>query len=141
MDPITALGLACNILQLVEQGIEAAKVCKQLYRQGSLDENKKIEEYATLLSAENRDLEATFGKQALTTPTRATGLQKVANDAYKTAAELNKILNQLKVSKNQMGAAFRTSLKTLVKKGTIDRVRTELERHDAALNSGLLKEL
>jgi hypothetical protein len=140
MDPITALGLACNILQLVESGLEAAMVCKELYHQGSLDENKKIEEYADLISAANRDLESTFGKQALTTP-RATRLQKVANDASATAAELKKTLNQLKVSKKQMGAAFRTSLKTFIKKGTIDRLRKELEGHEKTLSSDLLKDL
>ncbi|KAK5219588.1 hypothetical protein LTR72_007972 [Exophiala xenobiotica] len=141
MDPITALGLACNILQLVEQGIGAAMVCKEFDQQGSLDENKKIEEYAELISAANRDLESTFGKQALTTPARAARLQKVATDASATAAELKKTLNQLKVSKKQMGAAFRTSLKSFIKKGTIDRLRKELEGHEKTLSSDLLKDL
>jgi hypothetical protein len=50
-------------------------------------------------------------------------------------------LNQLKVSKNQIGAAFKTSLKTVIKKGTIDRLREKLERQDAALRSGILNEL
>jgi hypothetical protein len=44
MDPISALSVACNVLQLVEQAIEAANLCKELYEQGSLDENNRIEE-------------------------------------------------------------------------------------------------
>jgi hypothetical protein len=141
MDPVTALGLACNILQLVEQAIEATKVCKELYEQGSLDESNKVEEYAEGISAANKELEATFVKQAITISVRATRVQKIANEASATAAELKKVLNQLKVSKNQIGAAFKTFLKTVIKKGTIDRLREKLERQDAALRSGILKEL
>ena len=141
MDPISALGLACNILQLVEQGIKAATVCKELYQQGSLDLHNKIEKYAEQISTANRDLKAAFQTQALTTPARATRLQDMANDASTAAAELVKVLNQLKLPKKQMCGAFRTFLKTFAKKKTIDGLRIELERHDAALRSGLLKEL
>jgi hypothetical protein len=58
MDPISALSLACNVIQLVEFSIESAKVCKELYDNGSIDENNRIEKYTTEITAANKDLQA-----------------------------------------------------------------------------------
>src|SRR5947207_3415797 len=118
MDPITALALACNVTQLVEQAIEAVNVCKKLYEQGSLDENNEIEQYAESLTAANNNLEVVLKKNgANTTSLRSKKLQTIAADASKTAAELKKLLNQLKLSKKQgnkkIGGAFKTTLKAI----------------------------
>ncbi|ETI21132.1 hypothetical protein G647_07476 [Cladophialophora carrionii CBS 160.54] len=141
MDPVTALGLACNVLTLVELGTDALKVCKALYERGSLDENNMIEKYAEGISAANRDVEASFGQQAVTTHARVVKLRKIAIEVSAAAAELKTLLNQLKVSKKQLGEAFKKSLKTVIKRGAVDRLRGRLERQDSALRSGLLKEL
>ncbi|KIW87006.1 uncharacterized protein Z519_12303 [Cladophialophora bantiana CBS 173.52] len=145
MDPITALALACNVTQLVEQAIEAASVCKEIYERGSLDENNKIEEYANCIAAANKDLEATLNAHKVTPSTHPTRLQKVINDATATTAELKKVLNQLKLSKKQgnkqIGGAFRTTLKAIFKRGVIESLRQKLEQQDAALRSAILKDL
>ncbi|KIW27858.1 uncharacterized protein PV07_07559 [Cladophialophora immunda] len=145
MEPISALSLACNVLQLVEQAIEAAKVCKELYERGSLDENNEIERYAEGLTALNNDVEAVLKQHPATTPSRASKLQAIANDASKTAVELKKVLNQLKLSKKQgiraKGGAFLMTLRSIWKKGTIDKLRVKLEDQDAALQSGLMKDI
>jgi hypothetical protein len=142
MDPLTALGLACNIFSLVEQGIEAAAVCKELYERGSLDDNNNVERYAEGLAAANNDLQAVLKARATT---RATRLQKIAEDASKAAADLKTELNKLKLSKStgnrRTGTAFKMTLKTIFKKGTIDKLLKALEKQEAALQSGLLKEL
>jgi hypothetical protein len=145
MDPISALSVACNVLQLVEQAIEAANLCKELYEQGSLDENNRIEEFADYLTAANADLEIVFKKHATTSAIRTTKLQKIYNEATKTAAVLKLELNKLKLSKKQgirqLGSAFTMSLRTMVKKGTIGRLRQQLEAQETALQSSLVKEL
>ncbi|ETI19491.1 hypothetical protein G647_09325 [Cladophialophora carrionii CBS 160.54] len=142
MDPVTALGLACNVVTLVEQGIEAAAVCKELYERGSLDENNNIERYADGLAAANNELRAVLKSHATT---RATRLQQIAQDASKIAADLKTELNKLKLSKSignrRTGSAFKTTLKTIFKKGTIDKLLKTLEKQEAALQAGLLKEL
>ena len=35
MDPITGIGLAASVVQLVQFGTSAAKTCRQIYQQGS----------------------------------------------------------------------------------------------------------
>src|ERR1700759_1195520 len=96
MDPVTALALACNVTQLIEQAIEAAKGCKEFYERGSL-----IEKSADGLTAANKSLEAVLRSQTASTATRTTKLQNITKDVSETAAELKKLLNQLKLSKNQ----------------------------------------
>lgn len=44
MDGVTALGLVCNIVQLVETGIKIGKQCKQVHDRGSLIELDQIEQ-------------------------------------------------------------------------------------------------
>ncbi|KAJ9605381.1 hypothetical protein H2200_010038 [Cladophialophora chaetospira] len=144
-DPISALSLACNVLQLVEQAIEAAKLCKDLYQRGSLDENNSIEEYADRIGAANNDLDAVLKRRALAPTTRTTRLDKICDESTKAAAALKLELNKLKLSKKQgigqLGRAFTMTLRTIWKKGTIERLQHQLEAQEAALRAGLVKEL
>lgn len=95
MDPVTALALACNVTQLVGQAIEATRVCKELYERGSLDDNNRIGEYTEGIFIVTKDLDARLQDSKASSP-RATRLQKIANEASATAAELKIVLNQLK---------------------------------------------
>ena len=143
MDPISALALACNVIQLVEFSIESAKVCKELYDNGSTDENFRIEKHTADITAANKDLqEALSNSKPTGKPSR---IEKVAQDASVTANELKIVLNQLKLSKAQgvrkLGGAFKNSLKTLITSGTIKKLQQRLELQDAALRSNILKDL
>lgn len=143
MDPVSALSLACNVIQLVEFSIESAKVCKELYDSGSIDENDRIEKYSAEITAANKELQAALrsGKSS-SKPSR---VERVAQDASATANELKIALNRLKLSKSQglrrLGGAFKTTLKTLITSGTIKKLQQKLEIQDAALRSGILKDL
>jgi hypothetical protein len=144
MESVAILSFACNVLQLVEQAIEAVTICKELYKRGSLDENNQIEQFVDDLTALNKDLDVVFNKNPTAIPRRANKLRQIANDVSNTAAELKMVLNQLKLSKKQgnraKGGAFVGMLKTLYRRGTIDKLRAKLDRQDAALQSCLLKD-
>ncbi|KAL6243715.1 hypothetical protein RBB50_009148 [Rhinocladiella similis] len=140
IDPLSALGLASNIFQLLEQGIKAAVACNELYKRGSVDANNEIDRYAQSISIANKELETVLNKQEGPRANRARRLQNIANEAYATAEDLKKVLNNLKLSKSQWKGAFKTSLKSILKKGTIDRIRAKLEQQDQALRSALLKD-
>lgn len=143
MDPITALSLACNVMQLVQQAINVTRTCKTLYERGSLDENDLIENHAKDITAANKELEAAL-KGWPSTP-RDKRLQDVASDVSKTADKLRIELNKLKLSKTQgnpkVGRAFKTALIALCKKGKINDIQATLEKQEKALQSGLLKGL
>ena len=143
MDPISALSLACNIFQLVEFSIESAKVCKELYDNGSTDENFRIEKHTADITAVNKDLqEALKNGKPTGKPSR---IKQVAQDALVTANELKIVLNRLKLSKAQgarkLGGAFKSTLKALITSGTIKKLQQRLELQDVALRSTILKDL
>ena len=143
MDPIGALALACNVAQLVEQAIGVIVACKKLHKEGSLDENNEIEEYAENIAALNKDIKAVL--QNKTSPPTGAKLLEIANAASDTAAELKIELNKLKLSKRQglhgTGLAFKAALKSLYNRRALDRLQKKLEQQDAVLQSGLLKRL
>ncbi|OQV04008.1 NACHT domain-containing protein [Cladophialophora immunda] len=143
MDPITALSLACNVIQLVECSIETVQVCKELYHNGSIDEHNRIEKYTADITATNKDLQAALGTGA--PASRPLKIERAAQDALATANELRIILNRLKLSKSQgirrLGGAFKSTLKTLISSGKIKALQEKLEKQDAALRSSLLKDL
>ena len=143
MDPISALSLACNVFQLVEFSIESAKVCKELYDNGSTDENFRIEKHTADITAVNKDLqEALKNGKPTGKPSR---IKQVAQDALVTANELKIVLNRLKLSKAQgvrkLGGAFKSTLRALITNGTIQKLQQRLELQDAALRSHILKDL
>ena len=143
MEPISALSLACNVIQLVEFSIGSAKLCKELYDSGSIDENEQLEKYTAEITAANKDLQAALksGKPG----SKLSRIEQVAQDASATANELKIVLNKLKLSKSQgirrLGGAFKSTLKTLIRSSTIQKLQQRLELQDAALRSNLLKEL
>jgi hypothetical protein len=145
MGPFDALAVACNVVELVDKAIAAAKLCKELYENGSADENNKIEYGVQAMTAANKDLDVALKANISTTPSRAIRLQKIINDTIGATSELKKELNKLKLTKSQgikaIGGAFKQTLKTLWKRGTIQKLQQQLEALDRSLQSGLLKEL
>ncbi len=147
MDPISALSLACNVIQLVECSIETAKVCKELYDDGSIDEHNRIEKYAADITAANKDLQVALvnGRATSKPASKPSRIERAAQDASTSANELKIALSRLKLSKSQgvrrLGGAFKSTLKTLITSGKIKALQERLERQDAALRSSLLKDL
>lgn len=143
MDPLTALALTCNVLQLVECSIQSAKCCKELYEAGSLDTHNVLEQYTASIKAANDEVEQALKQQRIVG--RPTRLQLLAQEASAAATELKTTLNTLKLSKAQgnrkLGRAFKTTLKVLIKNGKIEKLQQKLEIKEQALQSCLLKDL
>lgn len=142
MGPFDALAVACNTVELIENAIRAAEVCREICERDSLDENNRIEESTASLADANKDLEAMLGKKTTASSTRAAWLQKIANDAVQTVAELGTLLNQLKLSKKQgnveADGTLKMTLETIWMKDTNEKLRKRLGQQDAAY---LVKEL
>ncbi len=49
MDPVTAFGLAAGILQVVSVSFQAIKLCRSLYKDGSLAEYDEMTEITAQL--------------------------------------------------------------------------------------------
>ena len=139
MEPISALSLACNVLQLVEQAIEAARACKQIYDRGSLEQNDNLEQLAEAVATANKDLTHELTRKHSVRNVRVTQL---AREATETALELQKVLNNIKFAKgpgNGVSRAFKQTIRSLIKRGTIERIETRLKNQEKALRSRLIK--
>ena len=139
MDPIAALSLACNVLQLIEGAVDAAKACKQIHDRGSLVENDRIDDLATSVAEASRDLT----RELSMCKSRNVRLNKLAKDAASTAKELQTMLNSVKFAKTQAGKIGLTklTLRTLLKRGAIKKLESQLKDHQNALGTSLLSEI
>ena len=139
MEPLAALALACNVLALIEGAVHATKACKQIHERGSLVENDRIEDLATSVAEASRDLtrELSIGKS------RNVRLNKLAKDAADTGKDLQTVLNSIKFAKTQAGKNRLTklTLRTLIKRGVVKRLESQLKDHQNVLSLGLLSEI
>ena len=139
MEPLSALSLACNVLQLVEQSIEATRTCKQIYERGSLESNDNIEDLTKEVVSANQDVSTALSSSQSVRNTRR---RKLAQEANSTAQELHRVLNNIKYAKSQGSSnarVFKQTIRTLVKRGTIGRLEVRLKDQETFLRSGLLK--
>ena len=146
MDPITGIGLAASVIQLVTFGISAAQTCKQIYEQGVLDDNSQVEYVANHLGSLTVSIQ-----QSLQKPTsRSLGLskeekelidlsQKCQNCSVKLQHELQKL--QVPKSRASIVLAASKTARALWKKNSIEKTQRELESYRSTLETSLLSRL
>ena len=146
MDPITGIGLAASVIQLVTFGISAAQTCKTIYEQGVLDDNSQVEYVANHLGSLTASIQ-----QPLQKPTsRSLGLSKeekelvdLSQKCQSCALKLQHELQKLQVPKSRASivlAASKTA-RALWKKNSIEKIQRELESYRSTLETSLLSRL
>jgi hypothetical protein len=144
MDPISALSLAANIIQVVDFGIDVIRGRKALYERGCRDEDGAIDAYALNIREACQTLQAALKQKQRSLGAPPTRLTKVTIDASAAADELRIELNKLKLSQSQgaqrAGQAFKIALTGLVKSGKIKKLQQRLELQHKALESSLITE-
>jgi hypothetical protein len=144
MDPVTAFGLACNILQVVEVTIKVTKQLKEIHERGSLSENDHVKEWAEDVVKENKQLESNIqhsGQKLSRTDARV--LDR-AQEASKISGELKTILNKIAFAKRQAAKkenALKQIVRTHLKKSQIDQLMTRLQICESALDRTILRDL
>ena len=128
MEPLSALALACNVLDLVERGIKCSKVVYALYKDGSTDDQDDLTTMANTMETVVADL-----KQA---PTRA-NVRKSALDpqiskllAKSTAlcSELHGLIKKCQLgAKGSLGGAGVALFRKLVHKSEIEALVRDLQ--------------
>jgi hypothetical protein len=138
LEPLAALGLICNVLQLVEVGLKTATLCKNAYRTGEPDPELSVyaQNLADTASSLTKSLEVSQQPLSLD-DSRLLTLAQNCRDAEedwrkKTPA---RFLSQQKPRKRaRFGAAFRG----IINKPEIDRLESQLKRAKESLETDLL---
>jgi hypothetical protein len=139
LDPITALGVAGNIVQFIDFGLKATSKAREIYRSadGAIQENAD-------LGVVTEDLAAVAKK--LETPDKAgmgnDGLDSLCKLCAKAAIELLTALQSLKMSghKGKVKSA-RKALKTMWGKKRVEEMKTRLEGYRNELQFHVLVSL
>ena len=134
LDPVTAIGLASNILQFVVYGRRLIAEGYTLYRSsdGTLADHVKLETITTDFLQ--------FSEQLVASPSPDSGeveaLRKLATSGRDTAVELLSVLNDLKLPEgpNRILQSLRQALRTARKREKIQKIEMDLDKLQKLLN-------
>ena len=144
MDPVTAFGLACNVLQVVEIGIKITGQIKEIHDRGSLLSSDEVELWAVEVLKNNQDLNNEVKAKGSKPSPADIRIQRLAEDTIKIADELKRLLNTIVFAKRQAGvkaSALKQLVRTHFKKTQIEKLRTQLKGVESALDRTILREL
>ncbi|KAH7166699.1 hypothetical protein DER46DRAFT_635431 [Fusarium sp. MPI-SDFR-AT-0072] len=113
LEPLAALGLVCNVLQLVEGGLKTVTLCKNAYRTGEPDPELSV--YAQNLADTASSLTKQLDVSQKKTPARFLSQQQPRK-------------------RDRFGAVFRG----IINKPEIDRLEVQLQKAKESLEADLL---
>lgn len=129
MDPLTAIGLASNIIAFVDFASELVSSAHEIYKSGALQENVDISSLVTVLSLHVNKLKQATSKSVPTQTERQ--LQSLASKCADFAEDISKDLKKLQVNPNgtsktlnSVGAALRTAWKQKGIKEKVDKLNS-----------------
>lgn len=139
LEPIAALSVACNILQIVGIGRETVRVARQVYQDGALD--PALTENATVLSNLSKSVRSAI---PVTTTTKHKAQDKqlvdLADRCRDAARDLQEEVNFLngQPTKAKLVATLKIAAKTTWRKRRLDRLDLKLKEAESLLQTGLL---
>ncbi|RSM10903.1 hypothetical protein CDV31_007031 [Fusarium ambrosium] len=133
MEPLAALGLACNIMQLLSFGGEAISLCRKVYKTGEIDPSLK--DYSSQTAKICESLSDNLTQRQLDLGPDASSLQQRAIICKAAADKLNHELELLTPTKGASG--WRRGLTAPIKAMRRKRHLSELEKDLNNLKSGL----
>ncbi|KAH6678314.1 hypothetical protein B0J14DRAFT_650537 [Halenospora varia] len=142
LDPLTALGLASNLISLIEFSGKLLSKSHAIYTSanGALPENIEIEKTAEALRTLNAKIKFEILKDGRTKSEDA--LRKLCEDCDGVAGELLRALEKLKVGgRKTRWKSFRQALKSVMGKGEIEGISKRLDNCRAQLSLSFLVEL
>ena len=108
MDPVTAFGHASGILQVVDVSFKALSKCREIYKDGSLAENRSVEEVTNLLSETTNRLKVSVQNVPSIESQDYTDIKDVSEKCSKTAEDL---LEELAKTRLELGGGRREAIK------------------------------
>jgi len=138
LEPLAVLGLACNVLQLIETVGKTVSTCKSIFQTGTTDPSLSsfTAHLTTAFDQLNRSLTAAPRPN---NPDEA-ALLEVARDCSTAALNLKTEVAKIsdEASKGKYSSAISGALKVMVRRGKIEKLEKSLAAHQKALETHLL---
>ena len=142
MDPATGIGFAAAVVQLVNFGVDAAKTCGEVYRQGSTTENADIQYTTTHLAKLTQILQQSLkdSTKPTTSPTQEEQKLIELSEKCRICAEAlqQELLQLQRRSSSSSLETFKKGAQAVLKRRTIAKIYDQLETHKSTLEIAVL---
>lgn len=139
MEAMAALGLACNVMQLIDFSGEVISVARHAYQAGSVEDD--LSDKATRLADLSAAVNGFLGSASNPVTTAQKDLQEVARKCYHTSLELQDEIKSLcppAGGRRSVMRAVGASLKTVVRKNRLKKLSDNMLHWQKVMDSGLL---
>ncbi len=145
MDPITGIGLAASVIQLVTASIDAAKTCRELYQQGSVSEYSNLDYTTGHLASLTTSLQQSLQSSSTLSPALTREEKDLVDLGGKCEDCANKLQRELhKLQTRPRASALRAAghaARAILRKNRIDKIQQQLQAYQSTLETSLLSRL
>ena len=148
LDPLTALGVAGNVLQIIDFGIRLVSEGNEIHRSanGTLEENRAAEELAKDLESLTRDLSKSQenwikAHGATQLDPEEIRLRNICDKCTEIAVDLNIHLQKLKVpegAKHRKLKSYKQALVSVWRQDKVEDIARRLAKYQDAINTHVL---
>lgn len=146
MDPLSAFGLACGIVQIVDFGLEVFSTCRDLAQNASTKKNLDLGYVTSHLADLSKDIETAIDAQAQPKTRADRELRDLACRCKDTSNALQKKLSALNVNPQKKGLGklvevTRKVAESIWKSSELKELRERLEGYRKMLDTSILTRL
>jgi hypothetical protein len=141
MDPISALGLATNIIQFIEYAAQLVSGCHDIYRSanGALDSHAALENVAKRLNSLAQDVLGCRPPPTAKQSNAEKRLQEICDECVAVNKKLLELLQKLKVNgPHRKWESFRQIINITMRKKDVTRLEEDLKQIQWSIDSTLL---
>lgn len=141
LEPLAALGLACNIFQLIEVGCNTIKVAKSIYQSSSPVVDQALQDNAVVLNTISGEVKAAQ---------RPASLSKLDKQLVSTADKCSTAVRDLQEEvrfllsnskRNRLAATLKVVAKTTWRRRRLDRLNENVESAEKLMTKTLLAQI
>jgi hypothetical protein len=138
MEPLTALAVACNVMELISFGLEVATTARKIHRTGSI--SSELSDGSAHLSQLSSVLLTSIKCSATPVTAAQKQLQEIALRCHGASLELWDEIRKLcpPDGEHSLVRAVQASLKTVTRKNRIKALEDSMRHWQAVMDSGLL---
>ena len=144
LDPMSALGLACNIIQIVDFSLEAVAKFRELCKDGASSGNRELEDMTVRLKGLRANLVTVDPTTRQSRPVFVDDkeLQALAEECCETADELTAELDTLKTSgSHKKRQAVQKLYRSIRRKSVVEGIQKKLDGYQKVLDTRILVNL
>ena len=145
MDPITAIGLAASVVQIVQFSIDTAKSCREIYQKGCTADVLEANRTAGTLDDLTGSLQESLNASTASSSTLSKNereLVLIAGQCQECARKLQHEVDELQMEpRSSILGGLAKVLRGKAKERDINKMQRQLENHQRLLETSLLHRL